>query len=62
MYCGKSGSRQRGYMTKKKKKKRHKRGEYSSVHQKIARMESGNTIVAKSFIKKLNDKWNRENV
>jgi hypothetical protein len=39
------------------KKKRHKRGEYSSVHQKVARLASGNTLRARKFLRKL-DKEN----
>lgn len=43
-------------MVKKKKKKKYKRGEYSSTHQKIARRNSGNTITALKFLRKLDNK------
>lgn len=45
-------------MSIKNKKKDTKRvGEYSSIHQKQARLSSGNTLIAKKFLRKL-DKQN----
>lgn len=43
--------------TKNSEKKKVISGQYASVHQKIARKNSGNTITAKAFLKKL-DKEN----
>ena len=34
-------------------KKKAKSGVYTSIHQKIARQHSGDTITAKAFLKKL---------
>lgn len=40
----------------KKSEKKAKSGSFSSVHQKIARLNSGNTITAKAYLKKLDKK------
>jgi len=39
--------------TLKKSEKKKKSGAYASVHQKIARRNSGNTITAKAYLKKM---------
>jgi len=45
----------------KKKKKKSKWAGYSSVHQKIARRNSGNTITANKFLRKLDELYDSKN-
>jgi hypothetical protein len=37
-------------------KKKIRTGEFSSIHQKVARLHSGNTITAKAFLRKQDKK------